>query len=265
MIAFPAFSSAEEIYTQKYTIASVTKNVEISENIFIDRTQAYEYEFITSSKKQPLIFESTPENPKTNFSYMTPEEIIQLPDQIRVTTTGSDGVVYLETYNDNVLKKALLELEKIFEYRKQRDGTIKKVLRVKTSKTSTAINDLSFYVYLGEEKFLYEQTGYIFLEYYAPYVSIDPSFEGTPYQKIYNMYTNNADRYDRLYWNTNKTEEEVEADKAYILDALLSITQEEFNGVLTMLTDQISDFAFVSKKGAEYTIRITPWKMAGHN
>jgi hypothetical protein len=246
------------LHTHTYTGSWVMDFPQEVDGVMKELTLEFYYTFETSEVKQPLIFEGTDENPKTGFSYMSIEEINQLRyPEVPAKILYDGDKVHRETYIETDLKKALLSLEKLFEYKELKDGTIQKGLRIKTlKKTSKPTPNDSLYlsVRVGNQRILYEQLCYIFIEYFVPYTVVNTAVEGSSLEKIERMYLGNtpAQELNLLYWIPNKPAKRIEADKAYIRDALLNVSEEDFNRVLGFLEEQFDRFLYIDKDGQAY-------------
>jgi hypothetical protein len=68
------------------------------------------------------------------------------------------------------------------------------------------------------------------------------------------MYCGNtpAQELNLLYWIPNKPAKRIEADKAYIRDALLNVSEEDFDRVLGYLMEQFNRYLYIDKDGQAY-------------
>jgi hypothetical protein len=182
----------KELHTHEYKMTWRTPDYnQVINGAYVEQIAVCVFSFETAENKQPLIFEGTTENPKTDFSYMSIEEINQLPDEeILVSFFYDDGKEGEPEYILSSLKKVLLGLESLFDYEKSRDGTEVKKLRIKTlKKTSKPVEYLSFDISASgfESRILYEQLCYLYIEYFVPYTVVNTAVEGSTFEKIDKM------------------------------------------------------------------------------
>jgi hypothetical protein len=223
------------------------------------KTQTYDYTFQTNDTKQPLIFEGTEENPKTGFSYMSLEEIEQLEIGQKMVPWEYDGDRILSRINKKLgLKIALLELEKIFDYKILKDGTMQKNIRTKKINKIVDLHAFGVSVGFEERRILYEQLCYIFIEYFVPYTFVDTSIQGTTLEKINAMYLSNTPDADRIFWITNKPDKRKKEDQAYIREALLRVSEKEFNEVYGLILLQFGHYGYIGKDGQYYIGTVAP-------
>jgi hypothetical protein len=246
------------LHTHTYTGSWVMDFPRELNGVMKEFTMVLYYTFETSEVKQPLIFEGTDENPKTGFSYMSIEEINQLPYSEVFAKVFYDGdKVLRETYIQTDLKKVLKRIEDLFDYKELKDGTIQKKLRIKTLKKTSKPTPIDYYdlsAGQGNERILYEQLCYIFIEYFVPYTVVNTAIEGSTLEKIERMSVGNtpAQELNLLYWIPNKPAKRIEADKAYIQEALLNVKEEEMRDVLGLISQQITRYLYIDKDGQAY-------------
>jgi hypothetical protein len=67
-----------------------------------------------------------------------------------------------------------------------------------------------------------------------------------------------AQELNLLYWIPNKPAKRIEADKAYIREALLNVTEEDFRAVMGELQSQIMRYIYIDKNNKGYIGTATP-------
>jgi hypothetical protein len=211
------------------------------------------WEVMGYEEKQPLIFQGTEENPKTDFSRLSLEEIELLPDgpvkRVKVKNTSKTTEII------NGLKKALLELEALYEYKPQKDGSI--LRRIITRKDSSSIkniimnyeerddkNCILISVRDGEESILYEILAYGLIYEVSPHTNIkrvdgltSAGLEAV-FESISEDGRNDPDdglARDVAGWTEKKPQEQTDSDIEYLKKLLLSVTKEDFKDSLAIL------------------------------
>jgi hypothetical protein len=219
-------------------------------------THVYRYSFFTTEEKQPLMFQDTEDNPKTGFSRLSLEEILQFPDGKIEFAVVYDGDKVLETaYDSSFIKNNLLELEKLFVYEEQDDGTIKRVLRTKKTAKKDENNKFTLSYESGEKIIMFEQMASILIEDFAQGMVVNTNVKGTGLDRLRAMFTGNGD-FTRLYWIPKKTPERLKEDQEYIRDALLSLRPgREFDEAYSIVYMFFEKYVYMGKNN-QYFIRI---------
>jgi hypothetical protein len=197
-------------------------------------------EILGWGEKQPLTFQGTPENPKTGFSRMSPEEIALLQEEpYRFDITGTIDHWSFKTE----LKAALTEFDKFFTYRTKKDGSVVRKLQTEYFSESRnpimnpgfrdAKNELSFSVLGYEELIMFEQLAYSLIEDIVPIADIQIPATGLTCDKLEDMFyymqkdtfCDNKDHEiarDVLELKS-KSKTKIAEDKAAVTELLLSV------------------------------------------
>jgi hypothetical protein len=220
------------------------------------------WEVMGYEQKQPLIFQDTAENPKTGFSCFTPEEIQLMPDgYMKLKVKGTSKTT---EYNHR-LKKALLEIEALYEYKTQKDGTIVRSIRTKkdTASLRKSIimyepsrdnkNSIDISVCLHEQQILYEVLAYGLYNEITPYVNIT-RVDGSTLSGLIAIFESISEdarnkpsdglARDVAGWSTKKSKKQIESDMEYVKELLLNVTEGDFTQSLYKLMEIFSYFSY---------------------
>jgi ABC-type lipopolysaccharide export system ATPase subunit len=213
-------------------------------------------------EKQPLIFQDSPENPKTGFSRMTPEEIALLQEEpYRFEIVGTIDHMSFDTG----LKAALTEFEKFYTYKTKKDGTLIRELQIeKFSESKNPImsgghrdnkNLLLFSVSRFEMPLMYEQWAYSLIEDIAPITDIQIPTTGLTCDKLRYMYDHMKkdtfeDNKDReiardVLKLKKKSKEKIAKDKEAVTEMLLNVKPgKDFEETYGLLGEIFSWFGY---------------------